>query len=261
MADYTVTTPEDELKQLDQEIAEDKAKVQELSREIETNSRRRTEVSKTVEEIKAKTTAWNKALEAASQQEKDFDGYIKTKKQMLEAAVPNKDEVIQAKKDALKKLADLEKELSDRQEDLKKAQAAYVASQAATVVKREAYNAIAGQADTNDKVLKDLSALRTAADKEGAGNQNARMYFLVLVMEDVIARLDLRSAQEYIEAVNKAGAEYSDAQKDEQEAKTAVDEALAAVQKAEKDLDTARANWRQEVLSALTAPKAAGAPV
>ncbi len=260
-------SPADQLKEWTQALAADQSQNADLSKEIDRLKNQIADLTKTVSDIGQKQQSWEKATQAASQQQAEFAAYVKTKTTMLEATVANPKAIVDAKAAALQALTDLQTAVDNATATATAKQQAWTDAKAAAATAANAYNAYAGLAATNDAILKDLTALRTAADKEGAANNVARMYFLVLVMTDMMNKLDLPAPDVYATKLNGLASDLASAGQVEKLAKIAADKAAGDAATAQKALDDARSKWRQTVLdsipnggAAAAAPPAGNAP-
>jgi chromosome segregation ATPase len=252
--------PADQLAKLKDDLAANQSKSADLGKEADRIKAQISDLSKAVTDIDAKATAFDKALKDVTQRQKELDNYIKTKKQMLEAALPNKADVVKAKQDAQQKLADLAKKVRDLTNAAIAKEKAWNDAKADNAKKQTAYTSAANLGTENDATLKDLTSLQAAADKEGTGNQLSKMYFHVLLMEEVLKKLNLPSSADYQKTLNQAANDAAAAAVAERTAKEAMDQANADRQQAQKDLDDARAKWRQQTADSLADPKPAAAP-
>jgi predicted nucleic acid-binding Zn-ribbon protein len=258
------TLPADELAQLKQDLEVKQNDTSKLAKEIDNLKAQIADLSKTVGDIDQKTSAYEKASGAAGDQVKDLTAYVKTEKAMLKAAVSTSTvtDVEGKKSAALQKLADLKTKLADATKKAADADTAYRKAKDVTVAAQAAYKAIADLPGANADVIKDLTGLRTAADKQGAANSLGRQYFLVLVMEDRLGTIKALTPEEYKKQLNDAGSALAAASDAQTTAKDALDAAVAEQKQTQKDLDDERAKWRQETLDSIpaTSPPAAAAP-
>jgi chromosome segregation ATPase len=251
------TSPAEELTQLKQDLADKQSEVDHLKAQV-------ADLSKTADDIGQKTKAYpQSAADAVNDQVKALTGYVKTEKAMLKAALPQDavTDVETKKSKALDNLKGLKAKVDQAASDVVKANTAYAAALDKVTASQAAYQAIAGIPAANTDILKDLAALRTAADKLGAANSLARQYFDVLLMEDRLGALNVLSANAYTAKLNDAGSALAAASQDAAKAKDAQATAVQAQQSAQKDLDDARAKWRQETLDSIPATVPTAAPV
>jgi len=243
-------SPAEQLKEEQKKLDEAQAKSGVLAKEIEARKARVAELTKTASEIEQKKNAWETAVKAASEQAGKSNAYVKKQKPMLEAIVD--EEALKAAKEAgEKKLADLAKEVEAASAAVDKADAAYLTAKATTAAKQAAYTTLTNLASANEAVVKDLTALQIAADKDASANAHPRAYVQVLFIEDVVKKLDLRSADDYVAALNEAGAAVSAATQVERVAKETLDAAKETRKQAQQKLDAARLKWREDVLNRL----------
>jgi hypothetical protein len=261
MPDKTGDSPADELAKLKNDLAANQSKIADMSKDSDRLKLQIADLAKAVADIDAKAKAFEKASQDVSLQQKDFDTYIKTKKQMLEATVPNKDAIVKAERDGLQHLADLEQRVQDLSANLLQQEKVWTDAKAETVKKQAKYAEAANLAAANDVLLKDLSSLKSAADKEGSDNRVSRMYFLVLLMEDVLNKLNLPSSADYQKGLNQAANDAAAAAVADRAAKEELDKADVDRQQAQKDFDDTKAKWRQQTLDAIVEPKPAVVPV
>lgn len=263
--------PADELAQLKQDLEGKQNATSELAKEVDRLKAQIADLTKTVGDIDQKTSAYEKAVAATGDQVKVLTDYVKTEKGMLKCALPASavTDVEDKKTAALKSLEDLKTKLTDAIKKATEADKAYGAAKDATAAAQAAYKAIAELPGANAEIVKDVTALRVAADKQGAVNSFGRQYFLVLVMEDRLGAINALTPEEYKKQLNEAGSALASASDAQTTAKDTLDAAVAAQKQAQKDLDDARAKWRQETLdsipatpspAAATPPPAAAAP-
>ncbi len=252
-------SPADQLKEWTEQLVTDQSQNADLAKEIDRLKNQIADLSKTLSDIDQKTQAWAKSVQADKQQQADLAAYVKTKTKMLEATVADPKKISDAKDEATKALGDLQvaldkanKAATEKQEDWAKAKTA--AADAA-----KSYSTYASLAAINDAILKDLASVRASADKEGAANNVARMYFLVLVMTDLLQKLDLPAPDDYIAELNNRASALGAASQNEKLAKIAADKAAADAVQAQRTLDEARASWRQNVLDSIPNGGAAAA--
>jgi hypothetical protein len=261
MPDKVGNSPADELVKLRNDLAANQSKVADMSKDSDRLRLQIADLAKAVADIDAKAKAFDKASQDVSVQQKEFDTYVKTKKQMLEATVPNKDAIVKAKRDGLQHLSDLEQQVQDLSAKVLQQEKVWTDAKAETAKKQAAYAVAANLAAANDAVLKDLSSLKSAADKEGSDNRISRMYFLVLLMEDVLNKVSLPSSADYQKGLNQAANDAAAAAVADRVAKEELDKADADRQQAQKDFDDTKAKWRQQTLDAIVEPKPAVVPV
>jgi chromosome segregation ATPase len=244
-------SPADELEVLKQTLDENQTKASELARGSERLKAQIADLEKTVKEVDQKKKDFEKAAAGADQKKKELLAYVTREKQMLEATVPAATIKAEKKKadDALKAL---EKDVKDAAAKARDKATELGTAKAATAAKQADFNKIAGRAAANDEILKDLTALRAAADKQSAANNLSGMYFVVLVMEERLAQLELISPADQEQQLNEAGTALAAAVEAERTAKEAFDAATEKEKQARKDLDTARAKSRQATLDSIS---------
>jgi hypothetical protein len=244
-------SPTEQLKEWTQTLATAQSQNADLSKEMERLKGQIDSLAKSVSDIDQKKQAWEKGAQAAGQQQADFATYVKTKTTMLEASVADPKTIVDAKKAALQAIADLQTALDKATATVAAKQQDWADAKAAAAVKANAYNSYAGLAASNDAILKDLASLRVSADKEGAANNVARMYFLVLVMADVLNKVVLPDPAAYTAELNSRASDLAGAGEVEKLAKIAADKASADLAQAQKNLDDAGSKWRQNVLDSI----------
>jgi phage shock protein A len=247
--------PADELAQLKQDLEGKQNATSELAKEVDRLKAQIADLTKTVGDIDQKTSAYEKAVAATGDQVKVLSDYVKTEKGMLKCALPASavTDVEDKKTAALKSLADLKTKLTYATKKASEAHKTYGAAKDATVAAQAAYKAIAELPGANAEIVKDVTALRVAADKEGAVNSFGRQYFLVLVMEDRLGAISALTPEEYKKQLNDAGTALTQASDAQITAKETLDVAVAAQGQAQKDLDDTRAKWRQATLDSIPA--------
>ena len=210
-------------------------------------------------DIDQKKQVWANVIQAANQQQADLASYVKTKTTMLEATVTNPKTISDAKDSATKALTDLQDILDRASKAATEKQDVWTKAKAAAADATNSYSTYASLAAANDAVLKDLASVRASADQEGTANNVARMYFLVLVMTDLLKKLTLPATDEYTTELNNRASALAAAGQVEKLARIAADKAAADSAQAQKTLDEARASWRQKVLDAIPKGGAAAA--
>lgn len=196
------------------------------------------DLKRTAAEIEAKKKEYKKAEADVDKKKKEFDDYVDTQVKMLKPVVDvQKIEAVHKKaKDDLKKL-----------EDDAKANAVDK-FKFDTADKLAAYNRLLTLHAT---ILKDLAGLKTAAEKEYDANNLGRMYLLILFMNDRLNELTPTDPAAYGQALEAAALAYVQAADKEREAKDAADAAAAQDKASAKQLQDARANWRQAALESV----------
>jgi hypothetical protein len=241
----------DQLKEWTEKLGGAQSQNADLAKEIDRLKSQIADLSKTVSDSDQKKQVWANSFQSANQQQTDLASYVKTKTTMLAATVADPKAITDAKDTATQALSDLQdalnkanKAVAEKQEDWAKAKSA--ADNAA-----DSYSTYASLAAANDAILKDLASVRASADKEGAANNVARMYFLVLVMTDLLKKLNLPTADDYATELNNRASALGATGQDEKLAKIAADKAAADSAQAHKTLEEARASWRQKVLDSI----------
>ena len=203
----TSTLPADKLSELRQELEGKESENSKLAKKIEQLKAQISDVSKTVGDIDQKTSAYEKAAGAIGDQVKDLTEYVRTEKTMLKAALPANivTDVENKKSAALQKLANLKTKLDTATTTAANADTAHGTAKNVTAAAQVAYKAIADLPDANAAILKDLTELRRAADKQGAANSLVRQYFLILVMEDRLGTIKALAPDDYKKQLNEAG--------------------------------------------------------
>lgn len=248
-------SPADELAQLKLKLDQKQKDNSEIAKDMDRLKGQIASLSKTVGDIDLKTKAFEKAATGAAGQAKDLAAYVHTEKTMLEAALTGQasQDVRDAKSAALQKLKDLADALESASAAAATASREYTQAQTDTAAAQAAYIAVAALPAANADILKDLTTLRAAADKQGAANSLGRMYFLILLMVDRLAALTPLTPEDYATKLNGVGTALAAAADDETAAKEALNSALADQKDAQKDLDDGRAKWRQDMLDAIPA--------
>ena len=205
--------PADELAQLKQDLEGKQNATSELAKEVDRLKAQIADLTKTVGDIDQKTSAYEKAVAATDDQVKVLTDYVKTEKGMLKCALPATavTDVEEKKADALTSLADLKTKLTDAIKKATEADKAYGTAKDATAAAQAAYKTIAELPGANTEIVKDVTTLRVAADKQGAVNSFGRQYFLVLVMEDRLGAINALTPEEYNKQLNDAGTAVSQA--------------------------------------------------
>jgi hypothetical protein len=170
---------------------------------------------------------------------------------MLEATVADPKKISDVKDEALKALIGLQDLRDKANTAVTQKQADWANAKAAAIDAGNSYSTYAGLAAASDAILKDLASVRASADKEGGANNVARMYFLVLLMTDLLKQLNLPAQDDYTAELNSRASALGVASQDEKLAKIAADKAAADAALAQKTLDEARASWRQKMLDSI----------
>ncbi len=241
-------SPVDQLKEWTDKLVADQSQNTDLAKEIDRLKNQIADLSKTVSDIDLKKQAWTNSIQAANQQQADLAAYVKTKTTMLKATVADPKTISDAKDEAMKELGDLQDVLDKANKAPAEKQEDWVKAKDAAADAANSYSTYASLAAANDAILKDLTSVRASADKEGAANNVARMYFLVLVMTDLLNKINLPAPDDYTTELNNRASALSTTSQNEKLAKIAADKAAADATQAQKALDEARASWRQKVL-------------
>jgi chromosome segregation ATPase len=175
----TTTSPAAELAALKQE-ADQKGK------EVEVLKARIAELTKTVGDLEKKEKEFEKAAANVEQQKKDLECFANTRKPRLEQTVA-KAAIVQLKNEATGNLDALSEAVCDAKARIASSATALDAAKAATAQKQAEFAEVTSIPESNNQVLKDLLSLKADADKEDAANNLGRMYFLLLLMETVLA--------------------------------------------------------------------------
>jgi hypothetical protein len=252
-------SPADQLKEWTEKLAGAQSQNADLGTEIDRLKNQIADLNKTVSDIDQKKQVWANVIQAANQQQADLASYVKTKTTMLEATVTNPKTISDAKDTATKALSDLQDVLDKASKAAAEKQDDWTKAKAAGADATNSYSTYASLAAANDAVLKDLALVRASADQEGTANNVARMYFLVLVMTDLLKKLTLPATEDYTTELNNRASALAAACQVEKLAKIAADKAAADSAQAQKTLDEARASWRQKVLDAIPKGGAAAA--
>jgi chromosome segregation ATPase len=248
--------PADELITLKQELENKQNNNSNLAKDIEHLKAKIADLSKLVGDIDKKAGAYDeKAADAVSDQVTTLSDYVKTEKKGLNAALPQ-DTVtdIQNKKTtALGKLAELKTKVTEAATKVGEADKALDTTKAATKAAQGAYTKIADLPGANAEIVRDLSGLRAAAEKQDAANSLGRQFFLILIMEDRLKEVKALTPEQYEEQLNDAGSNLAHATAAQVTAKETYDAAVAAQKQAEKDRADAVAKWRQQTLESIPA--------
>ena len=246
-----IVSPSDQLTQWNDTLGKNQSQSADLAKDIDRLKNQIADLTKTVSDIDQKAQGWDKSVQGAAQQQKDLQTYVQTKTKMLEATLADKAAVVTVKTKAQQALADLGTALTKATATAAANAQAWTDAKTATAAKQDAYNTWAGLAASNDATLKDLAALRTSADQKSAANNVSQAYFQVLVMTDVLGQLNLPATAGYTTELNQRASDLATASEAEKLAKIAADKAAADAVQAQKDLDDARAKWRQKALDSI----------
>jgi|GEM_PF-4138847 len=239
MAD--ATSPDDELKKLEEDLAANQKEAERLKAEIANQKKIAGDVDQKEKDL-AKVTD-----DAATKKKKDLDDFVTRQKALLESTgdkKPIEDAEIQASAD-LKTLAD---NITTAKGDVTAKETALADAKKITAEKQAAFDDVAAIPAKNAAVLKDAAALADKANAEGKANNFSHMYFIVLVLADRLARFDPIDADTYAKNLNQAAADLTKALNDERTAKAALDAANAAVKDAQKIFDAKKATWIDDAL-------------
>jgi len=251
-------SPSDQLKEWSQALAENQSKNASLSKDIDRLKNQIANLSKTVSDVDQKKQAWAKSLQAAKDQQADLGAYVATKLPVLEAGLANAKAVKDAKAAGLKALDDQQASVQTAAKIAAQKQQDWSTAKQAAVDASNSYTSYANLASANDTVLKDLSSLRASAEKDGAVNNEAGMYFHILVMADQLKQLNLPAPEDYVAKLNDLAGVLATADETEKVAKIASDNAASDAAQTQKALDEARSSWRQKVHDSI--PKGGAVP-
>jgi hypothetical protein len=243
--------PGDLLLQLQQQLAAAEAQNADLAKNMARFKQQIAELAKSVSDAAQKTLAWGKALPAFAQHRRDILNHISLVLPVIDAAVTNKSEIVNAKNAGEKELADLAKAVADALGKEQQRHQEWQDARDATETRRQAYDHLAGIAAANDLLFKDLEVLRAAAEKARAANEFSLEYFWILNMEDVVAQLRLPTVTEYTNQLNDATSDLAQASGKERVAKDAEDQAASLRKQTEKQLADARTTARARVAAGI----------
>ncbi len=254
---YPPSDPAADLQKLKDSLKADQDKSADLTKEMNLLKAQIADLQKSVDEIDSKGKNYEKGLQTIEQQKKDLETYFNTKKAMLEATVPNKEEVSKTKERGDKEVTELVATVTRLQDEVTTNTGAYQAAKADTQQKQQKYTSEVNLLTRNDVWIKDLGGLRTAIEKEDTKNNVSRMYFLILEMADVFKKLDLPRQAEYLDRLKNAASELSIATNTERDKKQALDDSTANLRQAEKDLEEAKSKRRDKILQSIPEKAAA----
>lgn len=234
------------------ELEQAKRNLEDSQRNAESLKAKIADLTKAVTAIDQKNKELVKAIDGVDQKRQELKDFVDRETKMLKAALPpDKIKAIEGlKKAATDDLDQLKTKVTAASTKVGDATKAIAPLKAATAVKQAKFDEVAGIPALVANLLKDLTALRTAAEKEGAANNFSRMYFLVLVMGDQLSKLDanIKTPDDYAKELNDAAEAVTVAGDAERDAKKALDVANAEEQQAQKNFQAKRDTWRQEVL-------------
>ncbi len=236
-----VTSPDDELKKLEGDLAANQKEAERLKAEIANQKKIAGDVDQKEKDL-AKVTD-----DAAKKKKKDLDDFVTQEKTLLEATgdkQPIKDQEVQARAG----LNALAADVTTAKGDVTAKETALADAKKNTAKKQADFDKVAAIPAANAAVLKDASALVDKANAEGKANNFSHMYFIVLVLEERLAQFDPIDADTYGTNLNQAATDLTKALNDERTAKEALDAANAAVKDAQKTFDAKKATWIDDAL-------------
>jgi len=239
MAD--ATSPDDELKKLEESLAANQKEAERLKAEIGNQKKIAGDVDQKEKDL-AKGTD-----DATKKKKKDLDDFVVLEKNLLEATgdkQPIKDQEVQARAD----LNALGENVTTASGDVTTKETALADAKKNTAKKQADFDTIAAIPARNAAVLKDASALADKARAEGKANNFSHMYFIVLVLEERLAQFSPIDAGTYAKNLNQAAADLTKVLNDERTAKEALDAANAAVKDAQKIFDAKKTTWIDDAL-------------
>lgn len=235
-----VVSPDQELKKLEDSLAANQRDAERLKAEI-------ADQKKIAGEVDQKVKDFAKVFGDIKDKKKALDDFVTREKKGLEETVD--EACIQKLKDAaVKELDDLQAKITTALSTVRPAEKALEAAKFVTVDTQTKLSNLTRIPGDNAAILKDAASLVEKANAEGKANKFSRMYFLVLVLEHRLTKLNGISDTEYQKQVNEAAAELTKAENDERKAKAALDAANAAIKDAQKNLDAKKATWVDETL-------------
>jgi chromosome segregation ATPase len=200
------------------------------------------DVKKTVDTIEQKKKDLEKSAASNEQAKEEFTQYVHQEKSMLEPVIDAP--AVQHQHDtAVTALNGLRDAIGTAEGGVAQADVDLLNAQAATEAAQKAFDDLAGRPANNADLLKDLAALRAAADKQGSGNLLSHQYFLLLVMEDRLGALTLDDPNAYAAALKQAGVALATAKDKEHTAESEMDAAKAALTQARKTYQDAKAKF------------------
>jgi hypothetical protein len=190
------------------------------------------DLKKLIGEIEAKKKDYKKIAEGTGRQVAEFKDYVTRHKAKLEKDLDAKT------RDTVKAIHDDLLARIKKHDDATKKDAAYAQAEYQKLV------------TLHGTVLKDLTTLRTDADRELVANNLGRMYLLVLFMEDRVKDVEaLLDGEAYAKALQTAAREYVKKLDEERKAKAAADAAAAKEKANAKELQDLRSKGRQLALA------------
>lgn len=251
MAD--ATSPDDELKQLENDLAANQKEADRLKAEIANQKKIAADVDQKEKDL-AKVTD-----DASTKKKKDLDDFVTKQKALLEST-GDKKPIEDAEKQASADLQALADDVTNAKDDVTAKETALADAKKVTAEKQKAYDDVAAIPAKNAAVLKDAAALADKANAEGKANNFSHMYFIVLVLADRLAQFVTIDAATFAQNLNQAAADLTKALNDERAAKAELDAANAAVKDAQKIFDAKKATWIDDALKNIPPGGTSGVP-
>ena len=245
--------PAETLDQLKKKQQDSQTKIAQLTKDSEILKEKIASSEKAVTEIGQILSAYVQALKNLDKERKDIEGYFETKTRMIEAAIQNKEQVIDTT------IGEFDKEVSaktDDQRELEKkhneAKEGYEGAKKAADEKQKAFDFLKRyQKDAEDR-LKELKNLRQEIEKEEEKNNIGAMYFLIQELRSTLDRAQIKSRADLEAELYEAWSAVYSAAEDLRVKKEEWEKAKQDLEQLNKELEALKKNRREEILKRIT---------
>lgn len=241
--------PAETLNELKRNQQDSQRQIIQLTKDSEILREKIASSEKAVTDIGQILSAYVQALKTLDKERKDIEGYFETKTRMIEAAIQNKEQVIDTT------IGEFDKEVSaktDDQGELEKkhneAKKGYEGAKQAADEKQKAFDSLKRyQKDAEDR-LKELKNLRQEIEKEEEGSNIGAMYFLIQELRSTLDRAQIKSKADLEADLYEAWSAVYSAAEDLRVKKEEWEKAKQDLEQLNKELEALKKNRREEIL-------------
>jgi hypothetical protein len=245
------SNPKNELEKLTALLVKKQQESTQVIADIEGIKSRITDLTKITGEIDQRVTAYEKARVGLDEQRKKSDNFFKAKKKLLEDTLPNKQKIIDKKKEGYQAIEKINGELKTLDTKIDEKQTALNNAQKTWDTNKTEYANVLDLAGSRSKALRDLQDLEKQADEEGDKDNLGRMYFYILEMEEALKKAELPTKDEYRGLLDAAATKLDQASTAHRAAKSDFDGAVAERKAKQKELDESVAARRQKTAASI----------
>ncbi len=247
--------PESKLNDLKTKLQGSETELREMTKERDTLKSDIAALEKIVNEVNQAVSAYGQALQNTEKDRKAIQDYSDIKTPMIEAAVKDKKDAIDAKiKEADDQIKAMEKEVIQLEGKSVNADTAYENTKRDRDKKQDAYNALKALQKTIGDNLKEHNNLKQLIDKAESDNKPASMYFLDVELNKLLSetKSSIKTQEDFKSALNDAWTALDSAETALRDRKEKMTTAQTDLDNKEKELDFANKNRRTKVLEAIS---------